>query len=150
MDVNNRDLDLVLAALRQAFHHLKAVVDVLHEDVGVSAPMRAVMETLHLHGHQTVPQIAQARPTSRQYVQRVVDELLAAGWVILVANEGHKRSPFVELTLPGRKVFAAVRRAEAKPLARLGEGLTPAQLQATHAVLQTLADRAKAELVHHP
>ena len=44
------------------------------------------MRSLALLGPLTVPQIAQARPTSRQRMQRLADELAAEGLVKFVDN----------------------------------------------------------------
>ena len=43
-------------------------------------------------GPLTVPQIAQMRPTSRQRMQRLADELAAEGLVEFIDNPGHRRS----------------------------------------------------------
>ena len=48
--------------------------------------------SLALRGPLTVPQIAQMRPTSRQRMQRLVDELAAEGLVQFIDNPKHRRS----------------------------------------------------------
>lgn len=52
-------------------------------------------------GPLTVPQIAQMRPTSRQRMQRLADELAAEGLVAFVENPKHRRSKLVRLTPEG-------------------------------------------------
>src|SRR5919197_645947 len=59
------------------------------------------LRSLALLGPLTVPQIAQMRPTSRQRMQRLADELAAEGLVRFVDNPKHQRSKFVQLTAKG-------------------------------------------------
>src|SRR5512134_305009 len=59
------------------------------------------IRSLALLGPLTVPQIAQMRPTSRQRMQRLADELAAEGLVTFVENPKHRRSKLVQLTRKG-------------------------------------------------
>ena len=59
------------------------------------------MRSLALLGPLTVPQIAQMRPTSRQRMQRLADELAAEGLVKFIDNPKHRRSKLVQLTRKG-------------------------------------------------
>src|SRR5262250_455867 len=59
------------------------------------------MRSLALLGPLTVPQIAEMRPTSRQRMQRLADELAADGLVTFVDNPRHRRSKLVRLTPKG-------------------------------------------------
>src|SRR4026209_3044998 len=59
------------------------------------------MRSLALLGPLTVPQIAQMRPTSRQRMQRLADELAAEGLVQFADNPRHRRSKLVRLSLKG-------------------------------------------------
>jgi hypothetical protein len=59
------------------------------------------MRSLALLGPLTVPQIAQMRPTSRQRMQRLADELAAEGLVEFIDNPKHRRSKLVQLTRKG-------------------------------------------------
>jgi hypothetical protein len=59
------------------------------------------MRSLALLGPLTVPQIAQMRPTSRQRMQRLADELEAASLVEFIDNPKHRRSRLVRLTRKG-------------------------------------------------
>ena len=56
------------------------------------------MRSLAQLGPLTVPQIAQMRPTSRQRMQRLADDLAAEGLVEFVDNPKHQRSKLVRLT----------------------------------------------------
>ena len=66
------------------------------------------MRSLALLGPLTVPQIAQMRPTSRQRMQRLADELLADGLVEFIDNPRHRRSKLVRLTRKGDARYRAL------------------------------------------
>src|SRR5216684_287591 len=59
------------------------------------------IRSLALLGPLTVPQIALMRPTSRQRMQRLADELAAEGLVEFIDNPKHRRSKLVRLTPKG-------------------------------------------------
>jgi len=59
------------------------------------------MRSLALIGPLTVPQIARMRPTSRQRMQRLADELAAEGLVEFVDNPRHRKSKLARLTSKG-------------------------------------------------
>src|SRR5258708_13660630 len=82
------------------------------------------MRRLAAIGPLTVPQIAQMRPTSRQRMQRLADELAAAGLAEFIDNPRHRRSKLVRLT---RKGDARYREVSARflPIAStMGDALT--------------------------
>jgi len=101
------------------------------------------MRSLALLGPLTVPQIAQMRPTSRQRMQRLADELAADGLVEFVDNPKHRRSKLVRLT---RKGDARYRKLSARFLAiasTMGTGLSEADIHKTIEILRQLSDEAK-------
>ncbi|MEZ5936065.1 MAG: MarR family transcriptional regulator [Alphaproteobacteria bacterium] len=102
------------------------------------------MRSLALLGPLTVPQIAQMRPTSRQRMQRLADELAAEGLVEFIDNPKHRRSKLVRLTPEGG---ARYRELDARFLtiaSTLGVELTEPDIRATTEVLQQLSDEVKA------
>ena len=80
------------------YHLLRVVVALIHSDANLTAAARGVLRGLDRIGPQTVPQIARARPVSRQYIQAVVNHLGKRRVVELVPNPAHKRSSLVQLT----------------------------------------------------
>src|SRR5829696_1756618 len=66
------------------------------------------MRSLALLGPLTVPQIAQMRPTSRQRMQRLADELADEGLVEFIDNPKHQRSKLVQLTRQGQARYLAL------------------------------------------
>ena len=102
------------------------------------------MRSLALLGPLTVPQIAQMRPTSRQRMQRLADELAAEGLVEFIDNPKHRRSKLVQLT---RKGDARYRELNARFLAiasTMGVALSEADIRKTTEIVRQLSDDVKA------
>jgi DNA-binding MarR family transcriptional regulator len=123
------------------FHRLRAIGDDLHAEHGITTPMRGVMHSLFDGGPQTVPQMAAARPVSRQHIQTQVDALAARGLVATVPNPAHKRSSHIALTDAGREAFESMRKKEIETLSSLLGGLSGAGLKTTQQTLVRLADK---------
>jgi DNA-binding MarR family transcriptional regulator len=102
------------------------------------------MRSLALLGPLTVPQIAEMRPTSRQRMQRLADELAAEGLVKFVDNPRHRRSKLVQLTAKGD---ARYRDLEARLLAiasTMGAALGEADIRTTSRIVRELSEEVKA------
>lgn len=128
----------VIRQVRSCFNQLRAFGDELHRDLGITASMRAVMESLAEDGGQTVPQIARIKGVSRQHIQVNVDELVASALVVLRDNPRHRRSPFLALTKKGQTAFKEMRRRETKILELLAHDLRLDQLEETVKTLMKL------------
>ena len=76
---------------------------------------------LDLYGGEpkTVPQLARARGSSRQYTQMVVNPLVAEGYLELSHNPAHKRSRLVQLTDQGNSAVEEMSREEMKFLKQM-------------------------------
>ena len=101
------------------------------------------IRSLVLLGPLTVPQIAQMRPTSRQRMQRLADELAAEGLVEFIGNPKPRRSKLVRLT---RKGDAHYRELNARFLAiasTLGVALSEADIRRTTEIVRRLSDDVK-------
>jgi DNA-binding MarR family transcriptional regulator len=101
------------------------------------------MRSLALSGPLTVPQIAQMRPTSRQRMQRLADELAAEGLVEFIDNPKHQRSKLVRLT---RKGGARYRELNTRLLAiasTMGVGLSEADIRKATEVVRQLSGDTK-------
>jgi DNA-binding MarR family transcriptional regulator len=102
------------------------------------------LRSLALLGPLTVPQIAEMRPTSRQRMQRLADELAAEGLVEFIDNPKHRRSNLVRLT---RKGDARYRDMDARFLviaSTMGVALSEADIRKTTEIVRQLSDDAKA------
>jgi DNA-binding MarR family transcriptional regulator len=96
-----------------ALHHrMKIVVQHLHGGGELAAGKRGILKGIELRGPQTVPQMARARPVSRQHIRACLEPLLAEGLVQYVDNPHHKRSKLVDLTPKGVARLQAINRRE--------------------------------------
>jgi hypothetical protein len=68
----------VLELLPSAFHRVGASGDILHASIGLGSGMRGLLISLERFGPTSVSKLAAMRPVSRQFVQRLVDDLLKA------------------------------------------------------------------------
>jgi DNA-binding MarR family transcriptional regulator len=128
----------------QCFFRIRAVGQKAGLITGWGGGAFGFMRSLALLGPLTVPQIAQMRPTSRQRMQRLADELAAAGLVEFTINPKHRRSKLVRLT---RKGNARYREDAARFLAiasTMGAGLRETDIRRTTEIVRQLSDDAKA------
>ena len=128
-------------AVRSLFHKMGAAVSLLHEESGISGGMRAVLESVIEGGPKTVPDMARARPVSRQHIQILVNELLAAGLVEFQDNPAHRRSKLVAPTKAGAVAFASLRLRETAALTRLAVDIDAAEMTAATLALKQLIER---------
>ena len=91
-------------------------------------------------GSQTVPQLARARPVSRQHIQSLVNALLEAGYVEYIENPAHKRSRLVRITQQGRAILVTMMQRERKLLEGINLGIETEALQSAEEVLDTVRD----------
>lgn len=78
---------------------------------------------------------------NRQNVQRITNDLHAAGLVAFEPNPHHRRAPLVVLTEQGTRVFDAAMRLQVPWVNKLAQGLQSEDLRITHEVLLALHKR---------
>ena len=101
------------------------------------------MRSLAVLGPLTVPQIAQMRPTSRQRMQRLADELAAEGIVEFVENPKHLRSKLVRLTPDGAARYHELNDKLIAIASTMGVGLSEADIRGTTAIVRQLSHDVK-------
>ncbi len=101
------------------------------------------IRSLALLGPLTVPQIAQMRPTSRQRMQRLADELAAEGLVEFIDNPKHRRSKLVRLTRKGDARYRALNARFLAIASTLGVALSEADIRRTTEIVRQLSDEVK-------
>jgi DNA-binding MarR family transcriptional regulator len=106
------------------------------------------MRSLALLGPLTVPQIAQMRPTSRQRMQRLADELAAEGLVEFIENPKHQRSKLVRLTPKGAARYHELDEHLMAIASTMGVGLSEADVRSTTAIVRQLSDEVKTRSEH--
>lgn len=102
------------------------------------------MRSLAVVGPLTVPQIAQMRPTSRQRMQRLADELAGEGLVEFIDNPRHRRSQLVRLTSKGEARYREMTAQLLAIASTMGAGLSDAEIRKTSEILRKLSDETKA------
>ena len=98
------------------------------------------MRSLALFGPLTVPKIAQMRPTSRQRMQRLADELAAEDLVDFIDNPKHQRSKLVQLTRKGDAHYQELNARLLLIASTLGVDLSEADVRKTTETVQHLCD----------
>jgi len=104
------------------------------------------IRSLALLGPLTVPQIAQMRPTSRQRMQRLADELAAEGLVAFVDNPKHRRSKLAQLTPKGNTRYRELNARFLEIASTLGVGLSEGDVRRTREIVRRLSDELKGRL----
>src|SRR5512147_2256712 len=106
------------------------------------------MRSLALLGPLTVPQIAQMRPTSRQRMQRLADELAAEGLVKFIDNPKHRRSKLVQLTLKGDARYRELNARLLSIAATMVVARSEADVRKAIEIVRQLSDDVKARSEH--
>jgi DNA-binding MarR family transcriptional regulator len=98
---------------------------------------------LALIGPLTVPQIAQMRPTSRQRMQRLADELAAEGLVEFIDNPRHRRSKLVRLTRNGHARYRELSARLLEIASAMGADLSEAEIRKATEIVRRLSAETK-------
>src|SRR5918992_2251864 len=101
------------------------------------------MRSLALLGPLTVPQIAQMRPTSRQRMQRLADELAEEGLVKFVDNPKHRRSKLVRLTSKGEARYRELNARLLSIASTMAGAVSEAEIRKTAEIVRQLSDDVK-------
>lgn len=108
------------------------------------------MRSLALVGPLTVPQIAEMRPTSRQRMQRLADELVDEGLVEFVDNPKHRRSKLVRLTRKGETQYRKLNIRFLAIASTMGGDLSEAEIRNTIVVVRRISDEVKGRSARLP
>ena len=101
------------------------------------------LRSLALLGPLTIPQIARMRPTSRQRMQRLADELASEGLVTFIDNPRHLRSKLVKLTAKGETRYGAMNSELLAIAATLVAPLGEADIRKTTEIVRKHSDYVK-------
>jgi len=138
------DLDayrLLIADVYELAGESRRTSEAMAREDGQSAARWHVLSVVS-DGPRTVPGAARRLGLARQSVQRVVDELAAAGLLELRANPDHARSPLVAVTVAGADTLdRLVHRSEADRAVLLQRaGVGAVELTEARVVLRRLLD----------
>lgn len=121
---------------------LGAMAARIHGEADASAPHRALLRNLIEMGPRTVPQLASLRSVSRQFIQKLVNQLLKEGMVEYIDNPAHKRSRLVRIAPRGYAAYRAMRDREAPAGKWLAGGFSKSDLRTALDVLNSLEAKA--------
>ena len=96
------------------------------------------LHSLAVDGPQTVPQLAGARPVSRQHIQQIANQAEADGLIAFIDNPAHKKSKLVSLTDAGRVRHQQMTARFAEMAGKLAEGMSTQDLEVTGRTLNHL------------
>jgi DNA-binding MarR family transcriptional regulator len=97
------------------------------------------IRSLALLGPLTVPQVAEMRPTSRQRMQRLADELAAEGIVEFIDNPKHRRSKLVRLTRKGETRYRDLNSRLLAIASMMGSALSEADIRKASETVRQLS-----------
>lgn len=105
--------------------------------------MRAVLEVLRSEGDLTVPEIALKLEINRQYVQLMVNETLASGFIRQLPNPRHRRSPLLTLTIKGSDLIDDVVAREMEILRIIGEDFSAEEVSTALNVVLSVTSKLR-------
>lgn len=121
----------------------EACVEAGLQGTELTVRMRAVLEILQRHGEQTVPEIAARLEIKRQYVQLMVNETLAGGFVEQRSNPRHSRSPLMSLTDRGRELIEGIVTKELAVMQMIGADLDAKDIETALKVVRAVTGKLK-------
>ncbi len=133
---------LVVADVFEAAGRLRRAGDAVAREHGQTQSRWQVLSVIS-EGSWTVPRIAERLGITRQGVQRVADELAAAGLARYERNALHARSVLLAPTAAGRRVLGTIARSARGLDERLGSALGERRLEAVHAGLRRLLEELR-------
>src|SRR5215468_255379 len=133
----------LMLEVAQCFFRIRALGQKTGFITGWGGGAFGFMRSLALLGPLTVPQIAQMRPTSRQRMQRLADELAAEGLVKFIDNPRHRRSKLVQLTPKGDAHYGELNARFLMIASTMGVGLNEADIRETIEIVRQLSDDVK-------
>jgi DNA-binding MarR family transcriptional regulator len=137
--------DAVTALILSVFRFNNALLragDQLVASLGLtSARWQVLGAIVYAERPQPVAWLARDLGANRQNVQRIVNDLEAAGLVGFETNPHHRRAQLVVLTEKGREVFAAAMHLQVPWAERLCADIPVKDIEAAHQVVTMLQRR---------
>jgi len=134
-------------ATRPLLRNITAAVERGTTRLGITVGQRAVLEGLSLLPDATAPVLSAELHLKRQYVARILKEVMAAELAERHPTPGKTRSWRYRLTPRGSRIIAAIRADETETLARFAKEQSDADLAAYYrvqlALTQFFADLSK-------
>ncbi len=139
-------LEQVLLEILGSFFELRAAGQVLELVTEWGAGSWGLMQLLKAGGPKPVPEIARMRSVSRQYIQKLANELIGRRWLALIDNPRHRRSKMLQLTKSGERQLAVMSERLAAHVDQMAGGFGPPELRTTIETLQHVRRAVKAKI----
>lgn len=110
------------------------------EGTGLTVRMRAILELLDAKGALTVPDLGRELHIQRQYVQLMVNDVMAEDLAEKQPNPRHRTSPLIALTPRGQRVIRDVLDMERRRAALLAERFSDEEVETALRVTEKLCD----------
>jgi len=107
----------------------------------LSSTQLKLLKLIAAKGRQTVGGVAAFLGVSQPAASQAVDRLVRGKWLRRAAGEADRRSIRLSLTPAGRRLLADYDSARMRKLLKVIDGLSPARLRATAALLDCVAAR---------
>ena len=137
-------IEELMLEVAQCFFRIRALGQKAGLITGWGGGAFGFMRSLALLGPLTVPQIAEMRPTSRQRMQRLADELAAEGLVTFVDNPKHRRSKLVRLTPRGDARYRELNARLLSIASTMGVALCEAEISKATEIVRKVSEDVKA------
>jgi len=134
-------LDELTWAVVFLYFRQSANAELLYQQGEHSAGRRSLLRSLKMDGPATVPQLARARPVSRQFIQKLANEMAADELVEFIKNPEHKRSKLVRITAKGERLLMEMMEQDIKLGAWLVQDLNESDLRTATHVVRTLREK---------
>jgi DNA-binding MarR family transcriptional regulator len=131
-------LDLLIRDILFCYFRLNARGEHMFAVIGQTPGKVSLMRSLREEGAQSVAQLARSRPVARQGVQRMADELAAAGLIEFVPNPSHRRAKLARLTTRGQLLMEKAMAGELRWAARLAHNFSEREIETTRHVIRRL------------
>jgi len=138
--LDDSPFEMVMGQAVALYHRLRVAAEQIHRQGEMTSGKGGVLAGLYRFGSQTVPQMARARPVSRQYIQTLVNMLADDGLVEFIENPAHKRSHLVCLTKKGEELIEKMINRQKRLLSRINVGIPERDLIRAAEILRDLRE----------
>lgn len=125
---------------------LKVLRVSLLEDANINNSQFEILYYLNAQQDCTMSSIARDLEVSRQHIQKTIVSMQALKLVKTRKNRDHMRSPFIEISARGKKLFDIIYSAEQRIHRKIARNFDKDALQETLDTLQQLEDQLDNEV----
>ena len=145
--IRSREGEALTALILETFRlngALLAAGNKLTKPMGMTSARWQVIGAIDRSRHSlSVAQIARRMGLARQGVQRIVNDLVELGFVVLEENIDHKRSPLVCISDKGAGVMGEIAKVQAAWVNELSDGFSEGQIVEALELLETVRERCE-------